>query len=65
MVTRALGLGTATEARRRGRRPGAGRVPRLARPRAGSPAGQAALVGGIGAPVRQTTLPRWTGVAAR
>ena len=26
---------------------------------------QAALAGGIGAPVRQTTLPRWTGVAAR
>jgi crossover junction endodeoxyribonuclease RuvC len=25
----------------------------------------AALVGGIGAPVRSTTLPRWTGVAAR
>jgi diacylglycerol kinase family enzyme len=25
----------------------------------------AALAGGIGAPIRQTTLPRWTGVAAR
>jgi crossover junction endodeoxyribonuclease RuvC len=26
---------------------------------------KAALVGGIGAPIRPTTLPRWTGVAAR
>jgi crossover junction endodeoxyribonuclease RuvC len=26
---------------------------------------KAAIVGGIGAPIRQTTLPRWTGVAAR
>ena len=33
--------------------------------RAGAVAGFAALAGGIGAPVRQTTLPRWTGVAAR
>ena len=30
-----------------------------------SPDGAVVEVGGIGAPVRSATLPRWTGVAAR
>ena len=65
MVTRVLGLTERAQARRRRRRPRAGRLPRLARAGAGPAARRRPGRRYRGPRDQPTTLPRWTGVAAR